>query len=124
VIKGLPELIKYLEGIKTEIPHDAESVLQEIAEEIMVVAQERTPVVSGNLQKSGKVGKAYTTGNVTQVILSFGNDLVDYPIYVHENLKAVHPNGQAKFLESAVLDSASYVGEKISYRMMNIWRRI
>lgn len=68
--------------------------LRQEAETIMTEAKRQTPVKSGALKESGKVTE---DGGV--LTLSFGNASVTYAVYVHENLRARHRVGNAKFLE-------------------------
>ena len=68
------------------------------------LAQSRTPVKTGDLKDSGHLGEYKVSGYESSMQIVFGTELT-YAIYVHENLQARHPGGgQAKFLESAVLD--------------------
>ena len=70
------------------------------AENVMTVAKLRTPVDTGTLRSSGLVTKV----SDTRVELSFGGAASAYAAIVHENLTSYHPVGQAKFLESAILE--------------------
>jgi hypothetical protein len=54
--------------------------------------------------------------NVT-VSLSFGNETVDYAIYVHEDPDAFHATGQYKFAESVLNESRPYIGGRIARRV-------
>jgi hypothetical protein len=47
-------------------------------------------------------------------VLAFGTD---YAVYVHENLQAHHPVGQAKFLESAMTEAAPTLAERVAARV-------
>jgi hypothetical protein len=53
-----------------------------------------------------------TVGTIT-----VGGPSASYAIYVHENLENFHPIGQAKFLESVVLESAPFLGARIATRV-------
>ena len=81
------------------------------------LAQNRTPVKTGDLKASGHLGEYKVSGYESSIEIIFGTELT-YALYVHENLQARHPGGgQAKFLESAVLDrildKSKRVGENI-----------
>lgn len=69
------------------------------AEAMMSDAKRRTPVDTGRLRASGRVERARTTGTRVVVVLGFHTK---YAGYVHEDLNANHPVGQAKFLALAV----------------------
>jgi hypothetical protein len=49
--------------------------------------------------------------------LEFGNASVDYATVVHENLAAHHPVGQAKYLESALLEALPSLPDRLSKRL-------
>lgn len=58
------------------------------------------PVDTGALRDSGTVGDVEidSSGNFN-ISMTFGNESVFYAIFVHEDLTAHHPHGQAKYLE-------------------------
>jgi hypothetical protein len=49
--------------------------------------------------------------------MSYGGASVLYAIFVHENLENFHPIGQAKFLESVINESRSYMAARIAARL-------
>ena len=70
------------------------------------------------------------SGDMQTVTLGFGgpagignqggetnNTEVGYAIWVHERLDVLHPIGQAKFLESTLLESIPYLAERIAKRI-------
>lgn len=60
-------------------------------------------------QLRAKAAKALKDNNVSAVVGYTQN----YAIYVHENLQAVHPVGQAKFLEQPARTMARELGQMI-----------
>ena len=75
----------------------------------------RTPVKTGDLQADGRVvqqvfGSGFTVG------WRFGGGRIDYAIYVHENLEAHHPVGQAKYVESVLAESRSHLARRVAAR--------
>lgn len=68
---------------------------------IQAEAQRRTPVDTGNLKGSAYTRKSPEDERVVEI--GFG---AAYAIYVHENLDAYHGNGEAKFLENAVVEKS------------------
>lgn len=91
--------------------------MREEAEIEMTEAKQRTPVKTGNLRASGIVLGPDEDGTVT---LQFGGPAAPYAVYVHENLDAFHKVGQAKFLESVVLESAPNMAERLAERIVAI----
>jgi hypothetical protein len=79
------------------------------AEHVRGVSVARTPIQYGDLRSSQTVVPA-TESELQSAVVS---DL-DYAVPVHENLTARHPTGQAKFLESASLESIAEVERIIS----------
>jgi hypothetical protein len=76
-------------------------------------SNEQAPMDTGTLRASGFVGRISRRTGEARVRVGYGgrNDKVNpktgrpasaYVVYVHENLSAIHPIGNAKFLENAV----------------------
>lgn len=64
-------------------------------------SQKRTPVDEGNLKGSHYTSVQTDSDGVKGEI----GLTADYAIYVHEDLEAFHPTGEAKFLENAVKEN-------------------
>jgi len=80
-------------------------------------ARRRTPVDTGTLEASGHVeGPVVRQGGV-EVAIVFGGAASAYAIYVHENLEAFHPHGEAKFLERTLTESAPYLADRVARRI-------
>lgn len=71
----------------------------------------------GSLRASGVVHEPEINGSRVSVSLSFGNEGVDYAVYVHEDLDAFHASGQAKFAESVLNESRPYFGGRVARRV-------
>ena len=67
-------------------------------------AKKRTPVDTGILRSSGHVVGPAWDGKDLVIRLVFGGPASDYAAAVHENLTAHHEVGQAKYLESVILE--------------------
>lgn len=70
--------------------------LTKIGQAILGRSTELCPINTGFLRSSGKL---YVLGNSIRIIYE-----CPYATYVHENINAIHPIGQAKFLETAAQD--------------------
>lgn len=117
-ITGLDALQARLQQLADDMPNEIGSALRAEAEIEMTEAKRRTPVKTGALRASGMVTGPTVSGGEISVTMSFGGGAVDYAIEVHENLAMFHPRGgQAKFLESVVLESAPYLGQRVAERM-------
>jgi len=90
--------------------------MMSVGEEWMTEAKKRTPVDTGALRASGHVQGPEEIGDTMIVKLVFGGPSADYAMDVHENLDAYHRVGQAKYLESVILErKGTYVAEVKRY---------
>jgi len=101
--------------------------LYEEGERVMTIAKENyVPVDTGNLRASGYVDQPdYSVGGVT-VELGFGGPAgggnvdgdsntqdVGYAVYVHEDLSKHHTVGQAKYLETPIMDEQANIQQAV-----------
>lgn len=114
-IRGLDQLQRNLIRLAQEGVAAAGAALREEAEIEMTEAKERTPVRYGVLKASGTV--TGPEGPEQAVRMSFGGDAREYAIFVHENLEMFHRVGQAKFLESVLLESIPYLTQRVAANM-------
>lgn len=84
------------------IPEVSKEALSEEADLTIVQALPRTPLETGALRGSFRKSEAQVERNTVSVTVEVGGDEAPYAIFVHENLDAYHPIGQAKFLEQTV----------------------
>lgn len=78
----------------------------------------RTPKLTRALEKSHAISEPIVTATGVTVEITAGDEKTEgYAIPVHENLMAHHPNGQAKFLESTMVESAPYLAGRIARRV-------
>lgn len=115
-VRGLDRAARELHRIARRVPTVIERALREEAEIEMAEAKKRTPVLTGVLRDSGKVESIGSVG-YPGVRWSFGGAAMAYAIYVHENLDAFHPVGQAKFLESTLAESAPHLPDRVARRI-------
>jgi hypothetical protein len=117
-IVGLDQMISKLSRIAGWMGGEgAARALEAEAELEMTEAKRRTPVKTGNLKGSGLVHPAQRSGDVWSVVMSFGNAAVTYALKVHEDVNAFHRSGQAKFLESVLLESVPYLAQRVAARL-------
>lgn len=101
-IEGLEEVGRMLRAAPADIRRRAKPVLYQGLEQIRGSAVERAPVDTGALRNSALVTP--DPNDELAIALSFGGAAAPYAVYVHENLTAHHPVGEAKFLERAALE--------------------
>ena len=99
------------------MPDEAARALYAEANEIRTVSMRRTPVEFGTLRSSHVVTEPEITDAYVEVRIGVGGPAAPYALYVHENLSARHKNGQAKFLESALLEAMPTLARRIAARI-------
>jgi hypothetical protein len=105
-ITGLNETLAALDNASSNARAAAELALYLEGERIMGESKGECPVDTGALRSSGNVVEE-EAGSVTL------NYPLDYAVYVHENMEAIHPTGKAKFLEDPVNRALPSIPEKI-----------
>ena len=117
VITGTKELEAKLKAIAAAMPSKIGVALYREAQIEMTESKKRVPVDTGALRSSGVVQKPVSDGNATSVTLGYGGPSVDYAFKVHEDLEAFHKVGQAKYLESVLMESAPNLLQRIANRL-------
>lgn len=79
----------------------------------------RTPRDSGDLRSTvRRVGPEVTAdGRSVAVWIVAGGPVAPYALIVHEDLEAYHAVGQAKYLESVIKESRSFIGARVARRI-------
>lgn len=116
-VRGLDDALKNLAALGEALPNAVGQAMRAEAEIEMTEAKKRTPWLTGALRASGHVTGPTRVGKNIEVKMIFGGAAVDYALEVHENLEAFHPHGQAKFLESVLMESRQYLAWRIAERM-------
>ena len=103
------------------------SELYKEGERIMLDSKNNyVPVDLGALKSSGHVQAPVIGASGISVTLGYGGASAPYAIYVHEDLNAIHPVGQAKFLEIPVRragkGTSSRVADGMRRRLKNVTR--
>lgn len=116
-VTGMDALMRRLQSLAHRAPQRLGAAMRAEAEIEMTEAKKRTPVKTGALRGSGHVTGPEIQGNEITVLYQFGGPSAPYAVEIHENLEMFHPHGQAKFLESVILESAPYMAERIAQRV-------
>src|SRR5512138_2860168 len=122
----LAQAVDDLDELSELLPRAAGRGLYGWSEQVMTRAKELCPVDTGTLRSSGHVSNPKTSNGVMEVTLGFGGPAgsgnqagesngadCGYAEYVHENLAAHHTVGQAKFLETPVMEATAQLSEQI-----------
>ena len=115
LVTGIAEVNAQLAKLVERDQQAAVQALREEAETIMTDSKQRVPVDTGVLRASGFVSPVEDG-----VRLAYGGAASDYAIYVHENLDANHPVGEAKYLERPVLEALPGLAERVAKTMIQI----
>ena len=105
MIDGTEQLTRRLEAIARRTPGviarglEAEARIQ--ADEMT----ERTPVLTGRLRASLRIGDVEHSGDVSELVTTMGGPGVPYARVQHEADRFEHPRGQSQFMRSVVRDS-------------------
>ena len=84
----------------------------------MAESMERTPVDTGALKGSHITEHPEYKGQDVSVTIKVGGPAAPYAVVGHEDLEAFHTTGQAKFLESTIMESAPHMKNRIAKRLM------
>lgn len=77
----------------------------------------RTPELSGKLRKTvHRIGPSVQGTTIAVLIVAGGPD-APYAMIVHEDLLALHTIGQAKYLESVIMESRAFIGARVAKRL-------
>jgi len=86
--------------------------------------QARTPVDTGALVASEHAEGPFEVGSKVSATIVAGGPTAPYAVYVHEDLDAIHPVGEAKFVESVLKESKSFMAARVAARMRETLKRV
>ena len=110
--KGLAKLTDQLRTLAQRAPGAFRDAWRAEMDIEVVEIKERTPWKTHALQDSIRL-----EGHGAGIRVVAGGGPVDYAVYVHENLDAFHPHGEAKFIERPLQESAPYLADRVATRM-------
>jgi len=125
--QGVGEMTRNLRATARQTVDAAMSAVHTEHELIMTTAKELTPVAipgvtvpvhypghPGSLRASGHVQPPVLEGGTIVSRGGFGGPSAPYAVYVHEDPDARHVIGQYKFYESALLQGAAGLADRIA----------
>lgn len=110
-------MVARLRVVASRMPNTVMQALYQEAQIELTESKRRVPVDTGTLKSSAHVIGPDHVGNKFIVTLAYGGAAEDYAVIVHEDLEAFHPVGQAKYLESVLLESAPYIAGRLARRV-------
>lgn len=116
-IIGAKEMRAKLARIRDKFKDRVAAALSIEAEIEITEIKRRTPVDKGPLRASVHQEGPTREGRTVTTRVVAGGPAAPYAIYVHEDLTAIHPVGQAKYIESVILESRAYMGARVARRI-------
>jgi hypothetical protein len=127
---GLQTLLQKFQDRPAKMQQAKGQALMMEGEELIAEAKPLTPVLHGNLRSSGFCQLPVAQGEEVSITAGFGGvagtgnqvgdtnpEDVGYALYVHENLMAHHPVGQAKFLEQPFDERLNGMSDRLAGRI-------
>ena len=77
----------------------------------------RTPVRRGDLRNTVRREGPIIKGRMIETSILAGSPQVTYALPVHEDLDVIHRVGQAKYIESVILESKTKIARRVARRI-------
>jgi hypothetical protein len=116
-LTGIDAARAKLRRLADRFPDEVARALYVEAQIEMTESKRRVPVDTRTLRASGFVAEPERSWRGVSVSLGYGGEAAGYAVYVHEDLEALHPHGEAKFLESVIKESVPYMAQRIAKRI-------
>lgn len=117
IFNGANNTLRDIKKLKLFAPDEfARALYQEGQIEVKEIKR-RTPVDTGALRASISLTQPIRQGRRIWVEVEAGGASAPYAFIVHEDLEAFHGNGEAKFIERPLAESAPYLAERIAKRI-------
>ena len=116
-LNGVEQMRAKLRRIAAKFPDQVMAALYQETEVEVKEVKRRTPVDTGMLR--GTVHQVGPTrrGRMISTLIAAGGPAAPYAIYVHEDLDAQHKVGQAKYIESVIMESRPYLAARVARRI-------
>lgn len=119
----------FILAVQNAAPSELRQAIKEVADGVKKDSMRLTPVDTGTLRDSHKVElpspggtRAGAGANAYLAVVTVGGPGIPYAWIVHENLNAHHDVGQAKFLETAMLQNRPKLGAAIAAALARLRR--
>lgn len=126
-LEGVPEMIRKIREVQKLYPDRVKQALAVEAEIEVTEAKKRTPVytgptgpgkpIPGLLRASVHQDGPHREGHRIYTKIVAGGAAGAYAIPQHENLEYFHEVGQAKYIESVILESRPFMAARIVARL-------
>lgn len=120
-LKGLDAAIRDLGALIRKLGPDVVGDALETELEVEgTEAKRRCPWDTGTLRGTITVDRAKVTGHEVSCRIYAGGAAAGYALYVHENLEADHPHGEAKFIERPLHEAAPHLANRLAQRLASL----
>jgi len=116
-MKGMDTFKMNMQLVSKTISKSVAAALYTEAVIVEQTSRERTPVSTGALRASHETSLPVMGEGQIDIQIRVGGPAAPYAIPVHEKVEVYHKVGQAKFLESAILESAPTLAARIARRV-------
>jgi hypothetical protein len=116
-LKGAREMIGKLRNVITMFPYRVGQALWAEMEIELKEVVYRTPKDKGPLRESEHLIGPFDDGKTITVVIVAGGPTAPYAVIVHEDLDAFHSVGQAKYLESVIMESRAFMAQRLAKRL-------
>lgn len=116
-VTGAPEVIAQLKRYQAAYPAATGAALMQEGQAIEAASVPLVPVDTGNLRSKHYTSPPVASGKGPEVTVGYGTD---YALPVHENMKAKHKVGQAKYLEVPFKAAFAGFSERMVSRIMEL----
>lgn len=114
---GSDAMLKRLVRVREQFPDRFGAALEKEAEIEATECKKRCPVATGALRATIHVEGPKREGRKIQCSIVAGGPSAGYALTVHEDLDAYHKNGEAKFIERPLKESAPHMSERLTERL-------
>ena len=115
--RGFAKAAQKIKRVRQQFPDRLGLAMRQETEVEATESKRRTPVDRGNLRSSVRANGPFREGRRVWCTVTAGGPSAPYALYVHEDLTAFHPVGQAKFIESVLLESRPHMAGRVAARM-------
>jgi hypothetical protein len=110
---GTREMVARIEEVAHKARRAIDKAVYKFGNTEMREMKRLVPVDTGTLKNSGYVEKPKRDGSRVMLEIGFGGAAEHYAMYVHEDLDAYHENGQAKYVEMPLSESAPFFAQRV-----------
>jgi len=116
-LEGADKIKARLTAFERRFPDHVANALRIETEIEATECKRRTPVDTGALRASIHVEGPEREGRRIWTSIVAGGVAASYALIVHEDMEAFHKVGQAKYIESVILESRPYMAQRVAARV-------